>query len=64
VLDHIGDRLTANAVLVFDEFFNYPGWQQHEFLAFHEFIARTGTTYEYLACTGNHQQVVVRVNLG
>lgn len=62
VLDLTGDRLAPDAVLVFDEFFNYPGWQQHEYLAWTEFLARTGRTYEYLAYTGNHEQVVVRLH--
>lgn len=62
VLDLAMDRLAPDAVLVFDEFFNYPGWQQHEYLAWTEFLARTGRTYEYLAYTGNHEQVVVRLH--
>jgi hypothetical protein len=49
-------------VLVFDEFFNYPGWRQHEYRAWTEFIARTGRSFEYLAYTGNNEQVVVRLD--
>ena len=33
---------------MFDEYLNYPGWQQHEHKAFAEFIARTGRRYRYL----------------
>jgi hypothetical protein len=62
VLDLAGDRIAPDAVLLFDEFFNYPGWQLHEFRAWNEFIAQTGRTYEYLAYTGNNEQVVVRVH--
>ena len=62
VLDLVGDRLAPDAVLMFDEFFNYPGWQQHEYRAWTEFIARTGRTFEYLAYTGNNEQVVVRLH--
>jgi hypothetical protein len=61
VLDLAGDRLAPDAVLLFDEFFNYPGWQRHEFRAWNEFIAQTGRTFEYLAYTGNNEQVVVRL---
>ena len=42
-------------------FFIYPGWQRHEFRAWNEFIAQTGHTFEYLAYTGNNEQVVVRL---
>jgi Methyltransferase domain len=62
VLDLIGDRLAPGAVLLFDEFFNYPGWQRHEFRAWEEFVARTGRTFDYLAYTGNNEQVVIRLH--
>ncbi len=62
VLDHTADRLAPDAVLVFDEFFNYPGWQQHEYRAWREFLDRTGRSFSYLAYTGNHEQVVVRLH--
>ncbi len=62
VLDLTGARLAPDAVLVFDEFFNYPGWQQHEFRAWTDFVANSGRSFEYLAYTGNHEQVVVRLH--
>src|ERR1700736_1348406 len=62
VLDLTEARLAPDAVLVLDEFFNYPGWQLHEFRAWGEFIARTGRTFDYLAYTGNNEQVVVRLH--
>ena len=62
VLDLVGDRLAPDAVLLFDEFFNYPGWQQHEFRAWTEFVEKTGRTFEYLAYTANNEQVVVRLH--
>jgi predicted O-methyltransferase YrrM len=61
VLEHTADRLAPGAVVVFDEFFNYPGWQQHEFRAWEEFVAATGRAFDYLAYTGNNEQVVVRL---
>jgi Methyltransferase domain len=62
VFDLVGDRLAPDAILLFDEFFNYPGWRQHEFLAWSEFIARTGRTFEYLGYTGNNEQVAARLH--
>ncbi|MCQ4120460.1 class I SAM-dependent methyltransferase [Rhodococcus tibetensis] len=61
VLDRIGSRLVAGTVIVFDEFFNYPGWQEHEYRAWKEFVDRTGIGFEYLGYTANHEQVVVRI---
>ncbi|RVW00849.1 class I SAM-dependent methyltransferase [Rhodococcus spongiicola] len=61
VLDLVGDRLVSGSVLVFDEYFNYPGWQNHEHRAWSEFVTRTGIRFDYLAYTANHEQVVVRI---
>ncbi len=62
VFDLLGDRLAADAILLFDEFFNYPGWRLHEYRAWTEFTARTGRTFEYLGYTGNNEQVAVRLH--
>ncbi len=48
IFDAIGPRLQPGAVIVFDEYFGYPGWQQHEFKAFQEFVAAAGVSYRYL----------------
>jgi len=62
VLDLLADRLKDGAVLVFDELFNYPGWEQHEFKAFHEFIQDHGLRFEYIGSNPQHQQVAVQVH--
>ncbi|MFE7418622.1 class I SAM-dependent methyltransferase [Rhodococcus sp. NPDC057529] len=61
VLDRLERRLVAGTVIVFDEFFNFPGWQEHEYRAWTEFVDRTGVVFEYLSYTANHEQVVVRI---
>jgi hypothetical protein len=55
------DRLVEGSVLLFDEYFNFPGWEQHEHKAFTEFIERTGHGFEYLAYNSLHEQVLVRL---
>lgn len=59
VLDHVGPRLQAGSVVVFDEYFNYPGWQQHEHRAWQEYVGRTGTRFHYESYTSDNQQVVI-----
>lgn len=59
ILELLKDRLRDGAVLVFDEYFNYPGWEQHEYKAFAEFIAESGLKFKYLGCNPRHQQVAV-----
>ncbi|WP_448621008.1 TylF/MycF/NovP-related O-methyltransferase [Geodermatophilus sp. URMC 65] len=55
------DRLVEGSVLLFDEYSNSPGWEQHEHKAFTEFIERTGHGFEYLAYNSLHEQVLVRL---
>jgi hypothetical protein len=55
------DRFVEGSVLLFDEYFNFPGWEQHEHKAFLEFIERTGHDFEYVAYNGLHEQVLVRL---
>ncbi len=61
VLGLCGPRIRKGTVLVFDEYLNYPGWREHEFRAFQEFVAETGRAYEYLSVVPSHQQVAVIV---
>jgi hypothetical protein len=55
------DRFVAGTVLLFDEYFNFPGWQRHEHLAFTEFIERTGHEFEYIAYNSIHEQLLIRL---
>jgi len=61
VLTHVGPRLRAGSVVVFDEFFNFRGWQDHEAKAWQEYVDRTGTTFTFEAYTHDNEQVVVRI---
>ncbi|MGY1711436.1 class I SAM-dependent methyltransferase [Geodermatophilus sp. SYSU D00758] len=60
VLREAGDRLVAGSVLLFDEYFNYPGWERHEHRAFTEFVDRTGRGFDYVAYNPLWEQVLVR----
>jgi hypothetical protein len=60
VLTSLEDRLRAGSVIVFDEFFNYHGYQLHEFKAFREFIARTGRAFDYASYSGEQVTVILR----
>jgi hypothetical protein len=54
-------RIVPGTVIQFDEYFNHPGWQQGEFKAFQEFVARSGRRYEYLGYLESAMQVAVRI---
>jgi hypothetical protein len=61
VLTGLRDRLVAGSVIVFNDYFNYPGWQQHEYRAFDEWIQETGRRFEYVSYNQLHEQVGVRL---
>lgn len=61
VLDLVGPRLAAGSVVLFDEYYNYAGWQEHEYRAWQEHVERTGVEWEYLGLTMDDEQVSVRV---
>lgn len=61
IFDTLDERVSEGCVIVFDEYFNYPGWQQHEFKAFHEFVDRRSLAYRYEGFVPSHQQVCVSI---
>lgn len=61
VLDLVGPRLRTGSIVVFDEYFNYPGWREHEHRAWCEYVERTGTTFSYEGYTRDSEQVIVRI---
>ena len=61
VLNTLAQRIVPGTVIVFDEYFNFPGWQQDEFRAWQEFVAEYKIEYEYLGFVSSHQEVAVRV---
>jgi hypothetical protein len=61
IFELLGDRLRAGSVILFDEYYNFHRWQQHEFKAFQEFVEKSGLAYEYIAYSVTGQQAAVRV---
>jgi hypothetical protein len=61
VLEHVGPRLRAGSVIVFDEYFNYPGWREHEYRAWQEHVTRHGLSFTYEGYTVDNEQVIVRL---
>ena len=61
VLEHLASRFVEGTVLLFDEYFNFPGWQEHEHRAWREHVERTGLQFEYAGLTMDDEQVWVRV---
>jgi hypothetical protein len=56
----LGERIVPGTVILFDEYFNFPNWERHEFKAFQEFVAERAVKFTYLAFA--RQQVAVRID--
>ncbi|MCX7593112.1 MAG: class I SAM-dependent methyltransferase [Fischerella sp.] len=61
IFDILGERIKPGTIIVFNEYFNYPGWQQHEFKAFQKFVAEKNIKYEYVAYNKLGWEVVVKI---
>lgn len=61
IFDALGGRLQPGAIVLFDEYYNFHRWQEHEFRAFQEFVERSGLKYEYICFSVTGQQVAVRI---
>ena len=59
VFELLRPRLEPGTVIVFDEYFNYPGWRDGEYKAFQEFLRASGLSYKYIGYNRWHEQVAV-----
>ncbi|HSX37468.1 MAG TPA: TylF/MycF/NovP-related O-methyltransferase [Chlamydiales bacterium] len=60
-LDILGPMIVHETVILFDEFYNYPTFRDHEYRAFQEFLKKFSFEAEYLAYNALHEQAAVRV---
>jgi hypothetical protein len=62
ILENIGPRLRPGSLILFDEYFNYPGWRLHEYKAWQEYCAESGVRYSYVGFAAQDGHVLVRVD--
>ncbi len=48
IFNCLGKQIKAGTVIVFDEYFCFPNWRDHEYKAFQEYLQDSGHQYEYL----------------
>ncbi len=61
VLTNLQSRIKSGTIILFDEFFNFPQWQQHEYRAFMEFIDETKFSYDFIGFASAYNSVAVRI---
>jgi hypothetical protein len=60
ILRDLAGQIGPGTVVVFDEYFNYPNWENHEYKAWKEFAESKGVSYTYIGFA--RQQVALRVD--
>jgi hypothetical protein len=61
VFDHAKKYLGPGAIIIFDEYFNYFGWQEQEHKAFMQYVKEENVAFDYIAYVRNSRQVAVRL---
>lgn len=61
IFDILGTNIVPGTIIVFDEFYNYPGSENHEFKAFQEFIQKSGKKARYIAFNQYFEQAAVKI---
>lgn len=53
ILTKLKRNIRKETILIFDEFFGYPGWEHHEFKAWNSFVKSYRVKYEVIGFTNN-----------
>lgn len=61
IFNNLQKNIVPGTIIIFDEYFNYPYWEHHEFKAFQEYISSSGRKYKYVGVVPRHQQVAVQI---
>jgi len=57
ILSELSPYIKPGSIVVFNEYFNYPNWREHEFRALQEFDQNSELDYEYL-CWGKFEVAI------
>ena len=61
VLNLLADRMRPGTIIMFDEYYNYPNWREHEFKAWQEIVAERKITYRYIGFSVMRYHAAVQV---
>jgi len=64
VLDLFNQEIKVGTIILFDEYFRYLGWRNHEFKAWQEFVTKYQVKYEYLTVCKSQVSIRVTEKLG
>ncbi|MDZ4762716.1 MAG: class I SAM-dependent methyltransferase [Alphaproteobacteria bacterium] len=61
VLNQLQNRLRVGTVILFDEYYNYPNWREHEYRAWQEFVAVNDIGYSYAGFSTMRYHAAVQI---
>ena len=61
IFDNLGPFITKGTLILFDEFWNYPDWMNHEFLAFSEWVEKTSSKFRIVAFNKSYREVLIEI---
>jgi hypothetical protein len=61
IFDNLAPNIIPGTVIVFDEYYNYPGWREHEFKAFQEYVSAHKVKYEYVSYAPRHYSLAIKI---
>ncbi len=61
IFKNLNNKIEKGTIIIFDEFFNYPGWKNGEYKAFMEFIQSNNIKFEYIGYCRYDEQVAVKI---
>jgi len=56
IFRHLKDRIVKGTVIIFDEFYNYSGYLDHEFKAFKELLQEKNISYRWIGHVADGRQ--------
>ena len=59
ILNTLRKQMGPGTIVIFDEYFGYPGWKKHEFKAWQEFVQSFDMKYSYIAVS--EQSVAIKI---
>ena len=63
IFDNLQHKIVPGTVIMFDEFYNYDGYEAHEYKAFKEFADKKKISYEWIshvAPPGRQASLIIR----
>jgi predicted O-methyltransferase YrrM len=57
----LANKITHGTIILFDEYYNHPGWRDGEHKAFQEYVTRSNKQFRYIAYNSASEQVVVAI---